>query len=623
MKKQNILISTIGKNIPSLKVIKYFYQGDENNFSICRSFFCAEADAKYLLSKTKIDKIYLLGPKLLKDEHNLKCHIYKTGAVEKRDIEKLTIFQMLCYRMEQFINGVDNEAQAIDIDVKELLTDDRIEKIKDFVKNESNIFYKLNTDDKKLQELKDNLFDIAHSILEADETKTLTEKSKEYITCFNGIQSYFYSTISEENKMKALDENSELDIEYIEIDDDNDYVYGFEDFAKSLYRIINDPDCQYTVNVDTQEISSIDSHTLLTFISMAGTIRKNVDFNFLISFSRSVENFCLEIKDESEKYEITNLLTGIQSLIQHGKIDLIKDYCKSINYKSVILGKLLLGLEYIDAGVSLNNISDLQYGIQVIKLLQKQKIEDDANEYDSLAYSCISLAIKNDFAEILESDDIDILELIAWAFRKDYYQQALTMIESLTPDDFVKSGIYYYAKSENEIEPIMAHWNELYWKENSKNRYIYDDLDHMYIKSYGKEYSKGNSKDEKNISFAKLKIDQLTKANEKLILAYTNCTNNDLLYNLLYNYYNIGTLRNRVNHANSTGEIPTDTNNLVENKTSEELCSAIKAFINSYYEIRKNVNENKNASKPILISPSQFKEYRNAHKIEKDKSYKN
>ena len=62
-----------------------------------------------------------------------------------------------------------------------------------------------------------------------------------------------------------------------------------------------------------------------------------------------------------------------------------------------------------------------------------------------------------------------------------------TIIESKVPGDMVKSGMYYYARSEEDIKELMKEWNILYWNETAKMRWAFSDIEHYFMTSCGQK----------------------------------------------------------------------------------------------------------------------------------------
>ena len=94
-----------------------------------------------------------------------------------------------------------------------------------------------------------------------------------------------------------------------------------------------------------------------------------------------------------------------------------------------------------------------------------------------------------------------------------------------------------------------------------------------------------------------------------MLTGYTACDNRQTLQNLLYAYYHIGNMRNKINHAEDGGMVETRLV-VAENDQSQAfiwLKDGIDFFIDSYENAMKEV-EGKNP-KIVKITSSQVKQW--------------
>ena len=91
-------------------------------------------------------------------------------------------------------------------------------------------------------------------------------------------------------------------------------------------------------------------------------------------------------------------------------------------------------------------------------------------------------SILNEFDTIdLDGNEIDIPSLTNWALKKEFYQQALTIIESKIPHYLVKHGIFVYCYDENKKNEIIEKLSKKYISLLEKDKWKMYDVDYYYI----------------------------------------------------------------------------------------------------------------------------------------------
>ncbi|MEG0597972.1 MAG: hypothetical protein RR502_08005, partial [Oscillospiraceae bacterium] len=225
--------------------------------------------------------------------------------------------------------------------------------------------------------------------------------------------------------------------------------------------------------------------------------------------------------------------------------------------------------------------------------------------------------IQHDYGALLEGEDVNIPELIRWALRKQFYQQALTMIESLVPGDIVSRGIFYYAREEDDLAKAKEAWNLLFWNESPKNRFFFSDINHYFIKSYGRSFINfRQAKDLVAKDLAKSRVDQLYNKNPEMCKAYSNLNNDDMLYELLLSYYNIGNLRNQISHAQTSDQVLPNLEGMKKNESFQLCYDAISKFLSIYQSACSKVDTSADACKPKIMENWQFKAYTTDHRLQ-------
>ena len=215
--------------------------------------------------------------------------------------------------------------------------------------------------------------------------------------------------------------------------------------------------------------------------------------------------------------------------------------------------------------------------------------------------------IRKDYGPLMEHDEIRFIDLVKWGFRKKFYQQTLTLIESRAPAEFVEKGIYYYcsdeASKEHVIQLLAAIRADMkpyeYWK--------MDDIDHYFLKTYVRKAGmKAAPGEDLQRVYSRFRVKCLDSEDDRYITPVTACDDRELLENLLYAYYHIGDIRNMTNHAEDREE---DTRLIVDEKDDSirlvKITEAIEYFIRCYDAVTENIGDKE--FNVVRISSSEVK----------------
>ena len=216
----------------------------------------------------------------------------------------------------------------------------------------------------------------------------------------------------------------------------------------------------------------------------------------------------------------------------------------------------------------------------------------------------IAESIKKDYGVLLDGDgDIPFIELVKWAYRHQFYQQTLTLIESKVPELLVNSGIFYYCNDEAEAEHITQLLAQQRLLLKPYEYYKMDDIGHYFIKNYDRgRVSRGRGAD-LQAAYAALRTQSVENKDPDLITGYTACDSLQTVNNLLYAYYRIGVVRNKINHA-ETEAIAESRLNVSESDENAALLmmkDSVDFFIKSYETALEEIRGK--TPHVVLISP--------------------
>lgn len=588
---QNILITTLGYENHLNRAEIYSKTDEQGNTKFCVGISPAEAGTKYILSKYNIDKLIILGS----EDFEAKKNLSSIDLPENMESENLSEFDFFCYRIAQYLHNTDIETV-------------------DFVlgKTYRDLELKLN----KLQKLllsqrKNLLLDLSRS---EEKTNTFVNFCKKERLSYEEIAKLKYAMFSASDKfyeMRSLETNTNLSLSYIPVKKDG---AGHLE-SKTVLKIKDELDDKVNVFMDLQGMNSTDGFILINLLGILRKLNTDIILKEVIRSNITDNTITAKIKDESDSYSVDLALSGARAFIDHGKVNQVESYVKQNNISCDNINKLLIAMKYVDIGVSLNNISYINYGINSIKLIINNTNEEALDSQEIMIFKIMKYAITADYGNMLISDEIEPYDLISWALDKQFYQQALTMIESWIPEDMVKKGIYYYAQNEDDIKALLEKMNLIYWNTLPKDRWTYNDLDHYLIKFFGRsEINYRQPKDKVAQDFAKFKVAQIDGFSKEFSKAYSNLNDDNMLYELLYSYYTIGNLRNQVSHALANDMPQQNLETLKDITIGDELKTELERFLKLYKAACEKTKANGKVNS-IVLTPDRLRAYTSTHRL--------
>ena len=598
-KTKNVFLTTLGETKNRLDINYFFQESGEHTLFFTTGVSVAEAGMKYILSRYPIDEIIMIGaPAVVREDVTRSTSLSDVTIHGISDLGGMSEYDFLNYRIAQYMLQTDIEL----IDLGEPIDPERKNELKgrinDFQRKKARdvpfkqLFTKLSKD----QDLAEAFFGEVMKDTDASEKSWI----KYYI--YNGMDSYY--------KMHILDENKDALLRFVPVSTGD--ILSMEDMNRIVRMTTDNAGGEVSLYMDVQGLGTMDGNTLIsTHLIMNQRIGYGCHVRGLIHSYMVPGSFSGKVTNVLRGYEIQKLISGLEMFLAFGKVDTLKEYWQTLNISEPDADRLFYGMDCIDEGICLCNVDLIAYGINVIRKTLHEPVSTPDNR--NIYLDVIMRAITSDYGSLLDGEELSVAELLKWCLRKGLYQQLLTLIESKVPGDMVKRGIYYYARNEEDIKALMNAFNLLYWNESSKMRWAFGDIEHYFIKSYGRSFLDFRQKpDMVAKDFARLKIDALRGGTEDILPAYSQLDNDDLLYELLLGYYRIGNLRNQVNHA-VVDETDLDAAVLSPRKDSRrELDMELKKFIGIYSTVcRKTVK----TQEPVLLSPMRMKSYSRRHQI--------
>lgn len=601
--EKNILLVSL-ENLDYGIQHNYYCCNDDGDPKFCDGVMRAEAATKYILSKVKVDEIVVIGSGATYDEGDDLKKICLTESEEYlvSDINCLSEYGLYRYRIFEYLEGLDLEEHDL---LEDIRPEDRERIIQIFnkfhrevgqrnprIKRKDVFFSKLSREPELFDELVGQLpTDLKNGAV--------------------WLKRYIYSLMTDFYKLRALEDNEDVQISFVPTTTRKEGSIDTKNITK-IIDLVTGAECEFVnLYVDMQGLERTDDFTMVTVLSILKNEWKN-KIQIRGVLSTSSYGFAREIKNEYTRYELNNLLAGMNAFIQYGKIGSLRKYWDELNIYDDHVERLFFAMQCIDDGVSLCNIADLEFGIKELRCVLAEKRTDDERHLESNVISILEAGIRRDFGVLLDGEDedeIDVLELIKWTYRKEFYQQTLTIVESRVPDDFVKQGILYYAENEKDIDRAFHVLKKAYGKVLPKDRYQFNNLNHYFVKFYGRHlinYRQDPAKVQQD--YAKFRVAQVGNSDPAYLSTYSLLEEKEDLEELLFSYYNIGRIRNQVSHGISGVSVYPGQRKLRKmNDNVRMLSEAVEYFIQRYDAAKMKIKD-KTVS-PLTITIEDLKNH--------------
>ena len=621
MEKKKVLICGIrdyGNRFES----HYFITKDEGEEKFCEGLVSGEGGAKEILSSIDIDEIIAIGSSNQclagKEDGFVSASNHKMKLNEGIDLlvsdtDRFSDFDFFRYRLTQFVEGVNIDMADFIGKVEEKRQNEILDHIKSIVGEDlSGAFITYVHDE-----------EIRNRIRELYKSLTIEEIS--------WIKRYLYSALEKQYKLSAKGNNSGIPISFIPITDNRDHKV-LNRFQNLITELLTGEEKEVELYIDLHGFSLEDS-----FVCIHALYALHEDPNSSIRIKNIVdENMILsgelhEISLSSGRYRVQKLMSGIYAFIQNGKTDILREYWaeskeRNQGLKNEYIDRLFLAMSYVDSGISLCSMGELEKGIYGLrKLFANHEIHYNVEDEGEALLMTLRESIIRDYGALVENsgEKIDSLELIKWAYRKKFYQQVITMIESRMPVEMVNRGILYPAENDAEKLAYLKAMNYHYWDALQKDRYIFRDLEHYFIKTYGRFAV--NYKDrstDKTTEYTTCRVEQVFRgtADRGLLPAHSLIKDKALLTEILDRYYRVSNVRNTINHALG-GQNDSEEALLRESKLWNDVGTMIGEFIDCYERVLDSIGEQEFTQ--IKISQDEFKNYVYNHGPRCDPEFRN
>jgi len=598
----NILLTSLSAAENDLP-LRYFSVQNEFGSDYCDVLLDAEAGIKAMLARYDIDEVIVIGEDGSfdeKDELN-SVPLRNKDSLYSGDRASFSTYRLLLYRLAQY-------ADELTLDQKqeeELQPEEVRERLSRFIQD-------YQEGKPELREIKFNrLFDALSQSRQSyeDFRDALFEAFPEFRDhpgrCIRWIKNYLYTAMKPTLKLELLPVNLETCIRLIPADmvgEREQWVNSMMTMEKSIVEGKEDINLYVSLNGDDAADNFIVINMLDILISTPESMTRLKNIYTLHSLQRCMAGI---IRDDTQVFGVSELFHAIRSFLNYGKADMIAKIWEKSEEHNESIAAMVYAMRHVDVGLSMCNIPEVEGGIlRLRRLFRDEKFWKGSGYYDML-FSVIAESIREDYGTLVEGEgEISFIELVKWAYRHQFYQQTLTLIESKAPENLVRTGVFYYCGDEK----LKGQVTELFARQRLELKpyeyYKMDQIDHYFIKTYNRTGTRGmggRDEDPQRV-YAALRTESIRNTDPSLITGFTACDSMETLQNLLFAYYHISVVRNKISHADE--EVMAETRLMVSDSDESSalvwMKDGIDYFIDSYEKAMAEVQNKK--PQVVLIS---------------------
>ena len=596
---RNILLITLD-TLEADCALQYYSVKTEYGFHYCEAMQSIEASARYILSRYPIDEIRVIGDEVNPDGSSEKSYLLKdAGALFSEDPGKLSAFDLFRYRIAQYIGEQSLEQQAY----ASLLPEEERTKLADFTRD----FLEKHSrqDTKRLNRLFNELacsrqlYDLFRNEL----FKAFANARKNPQLYMRWVKNYLYMQLKPSAKLEILPVNENSRIRFFPADmlDKREY------WLNSV--LSNDPnapeaDNEIRLYVSLSNTSSIDAHLVLNLLDiLTSTPGNRIHLKKNYKVADPARHLVGEIQDNSAVSLSTDLVIAAHAFLNYGKTDMLVSFWENSGERDERISRLIYAARHVDVGISMCNTSEIQLGIRMLRsLFTDARSWTGESEY-GLLFGMLAGCIESDYTPLLSEDgNISFIGLIKWAYRHRLYQQVLTLIESDAPMHFVKTGIFYYCDSAESAPAVTRGFARKLLEMKPYEYFKMNDLDHYFVKNYDRESVRFNRNQDRNLMYAILRAQSIENQDPEKVSGHTACDSIETVQNVLYAYFHLSAVRNKISHADADGMA--ETRLIVSDKDFSSAMIMMKESIEYFIMCYEKAQGEVQGKKPTIISIS-------------------
>ena len=413
------------------------------------------------------------------------------------------------------------------------------------------------------------------------------------------MKGYLYEALKPSAKLELLPVNEGARVRLIPAEVDGAWVDSMMGMQKSITEEEADIDLYVSLNSDDAADAFVVMNVLDILVSMPGS---GIRLKKIFTVRNVNRQMTRSISDDTEGFGVTELVHATRSFLDYGRTDQIVEIWEKSGEHQESVASMIYAMRHVDMGLSMCNIPEVEGGIlRLRQLFRDEKTWREICQNDMLS-RVIAEGIRGDYGALLEGDgDIPFIELVKWAYRHQFYQQTLTLIESKAPENIVKSGIFYYCNDAQNVAHVTKLFAEKRLELRPHECFKMDPVEHYFIKNYILKRNR-NFGDQVDLhrAYASLQVQSIDNTDPALITGFTACDDRKKVENLLAAYDYISGVRNKISHAEA--EVLSDSRLVVsESDDSAPLLRAkqsVEYFIDCY---EKAMAEVQGKNPPVIL----------------------
>lgn len=546
---QNILLTSLDV-LESDSTLRYYAVQNEYGLSYCEAMQSMEASAKYILARFPLDMILVIGEDISSDDGDNKTsnRLKDAGTFCSAAPGTCSAFDLYRSRIAQYIGEVSLEQQAYDAMLPEAVRAKLIDFIHCFMEQHSS------QETKRLNRFFDELarsqplYEQFRNALFA----AFPEASEDAHLAMKWVKNYLYAQLKPTAKLEILPVNENICARYIPASMLEKREYWFNDILGINQNVIDGKD-DINLFVSLGNNPAVDAHLVLNMLDiLISTPDSNVHLKKIYRVSERSGNLTGMIEDSTAVTRTTDLVAAAHAFLNYSKTDMLVNFWKNCGEHDERINHLIYAARHVDVGISMCNIPEVQEGIELLRRLFRDERSWTGDGDYGLLFGLIAGCIQADYSALLEGDgSIPFIELIKWAYRHQLYQQTLTLIEAHAPTNLVNSGIFYYCNDEARADEVTKLFALQRLEMKSYEYYKLDDIAHYFIKYYDRAGVRlnGSKGEDRNLVYAATRAQSIDNPDPAKIGGHTACDSLDTVQNVLYAYFHLGEVRNKISHA--------------------------------------------------------------------------
>ena len=519
----NILVVTLDAMENDAQALRYFSAKNEYGNSYCNAVQSIEASTKYVLSRFPIDHVIAIG-------------------------DDPSVFDLYRSRIEQFINEEDPEQPAGESPLPEKEQAAIISFIQSFYEKNSQ------RENKRLNRAFDELAcstslieEFAQSLYE--QFPVIRNHPRSHL---KWILHYLYAQLKASAKMELLPVNENINIRYVPADMMMKPEHWTSDVLGISQEILSgNEEVHLYISLDND--SSVDGTLLLNLLDiLIATPGSKVHLKKIYRVYEPVGTMTGNIEDNTFISLSTDLVAAAHAFLNYSKTDNLVDFWEKYGDGNERISSMIYAARRVDMGISMCNILEVQAGIERLRgIFRNNRPWKEDGEFGVL-FGLLADSIQADYRSMLEGGSpVSFIELIKWAYRHQLYQQVLTLVETYAPVNLVSTGVFYYCDDESHKKAITRMLALQRLELKSYEYYKMDDIEHYFVKYYDRDSVRltGSRDEDRNRVYAAIRTQSIQSRDSSKIWGHTVCDNPETVQNVLYAYYHLGEVRNKISHA--------------------------------------------------------------------------